>query len=188
MFQDISGLFLQILPESMKERECVLRMKMLSIAIVALLVLGFTATVAAGPSRGTGGRDGAGHLTLFAKDPSTGDIVPGGAWGIMSYQIPDGSQNAEKFVFSGHHLAPDTGYSLIYNPDPWPGYHFILLGKGTSDALGEVYFKGSFNFDGIFIGGEPAAEIRLVLSRDVGTSQLTGWNPAGYLFEERLKG
>ncbi|MDD1668771.1 MAG: hypothetical protein LUO97_03120 [Methanomicrobiales archaeon] len=159
-------------------------MKILSMAIAALLVLGFTGTVAAGTAQGISGRDRAGHLYLFEKNPSTWAIVAGGAWGIMSYQLPDGRRNMEKFVFSGHHLAPETDYSLIYNPDPWPGRSFVLLGKGTSDALGEVYFTGGFNFDAIFIGDEPAARFRLVLSSDVGPSQMTGWNPTEYLFEK----
>jgi hypothetical protein len=166
------------------KRECVLSVKILSMAIIALLAVGCVGTVAAGPAPGNNGRGRAGHVSLFEKDPSTWDIVAGGAWGVMSYQLPDGSRNLEQFVFSGHHLAPGTGYSLIYNPDPWPGRNFVLLGKGTSDASGEVHFKAGFNFDAIFLGDEPAAQFRLVLSRDVGTSQMTGWNPAGYLFEK----
>jgi hypothetical protein len=159
-------------------------MKILSIAIVALLALGCIGTVAAGAAQGINAKNRAVHLYLFEKDPSTWDVVAGGAWGIMSYQLPDGSTNVEKFAFSGHHLAPDKGFSLIYNPDPWPGRNFVLLGKGMSDATGELHFAGGFNFDGIFFGDEPATRFRLVLSSDVGTSQLTGWNPAEYLFEK----
>jgi hypothetical protein len=158
-------------------------MKILSTAIVALLVLGFIGTVAAGPAQGINGKGKAGYLYLFEKDPSTWDIVAGGAWGIMTYHVPDGSEVPRMFVFNGHQLAPDTDFSLIYNADPWPGYNLIVLGKGTSDAFGEVHIMGLFNFDAIFIGDKPAAKIWLVLSSDVKKGQMIGWNPTEYLFE-----
>jgi hypothetical protein len=158
-------------------------MKILSTAIVALLVLGFIGTVAAGPAQGINGKGKAGYLYLFEKDPSTWDTVAGGAWGIMTYHVPDGSEVPRMFVFNGHQLAPDTDFSLIYNADPWPGYNLIVLGKGTSDALGEVHIVGLFNFDAIFIGDKPAAKIWLVLSSDVKKGQMIGWNPTEYLFE-----
>jgi len=158
-------------------------MKMLSTAIAALLVLGFIGTVTAGPAQVIDRKGRADHLSFFEKDPSTWEVVEGGAWGAMIYRVPDGSEVPEKFVFNGHQLAPGTDFSLIYCPDPWPETNLIVLGKGTSDALGEVHIVGGFNFDGIFIGDEPAAKIWLVLSSDVGTSQMIGWNPTGYLFE-----
>jgi hypothetical protein len=158
-------------------------MKILSTAIAALLVLGFIGTVAAGPAQGINGKGRAGYLYLFEKDPSTWDIVAGGAWGILTYHVPDGSEVPRMFVFIGHQLAPDTDFSLIYNADPWPGYDLIVLGKGTSDALGKVHIVGLFNFDAIFIGDEPAARIWLVLSSDVKKGQMVGWNPTEYLFE-----
>ena len=158
-------------------------MKILSTAIVAILVLGFIGTVAAGPAQGINGKGKAEHLYFFEKDLSTWDIVAGGAWGIMTYHAPDGSEAPENFVFNGHQLAPDTDFSLIYCPDPWPETNLIVLGKGTSDAFGELHIAGGFNFDGISIGDEPAAKIWLVLSSDVGTNQMIGWNPTKYLFE-----
>jgi hypothetical protein len=158
-------------------------------AIITLVVLGFIGTVSAGPAQGIKGRGEIEHLYLVEKDPSTWEIVAGGAFGIMSYRVPERTDATEKFVFSGYRLAPDTGYSLIYSLDPWPGTGLIVLGQGTSDAFGVLHIEGGFNFGAVPMitdANQPGAKIWLVLSRDVGWDQMYGWNPTKYLFEYKF--
>ena len=129
------------------------------------------------------------HLYLFEKDPVTWQIVEEGAWGVVHYT----SSGPEfRFVFRGHGMAPDAEYTLIYYPDPWPGYGLMCLASGTADERGEVYIRGS-----VETGDLPAehdanldtgAKIWLVRSSDVScdTQQMEAWNPVEYLFENEL--
>jgi hypothetical protein len=168
--------------------------KFIAAAIAALLVIGFVGTVsAAQPAKGINGKGEAEHLYLFEKNPSDWSIVDGGAWGKMTFKVRDYTPAPEMFVFNGHQVEMGTEYSLIYYPDPWPGTGLMVLGTGTSDEFGDVHIAGEFDFDAIPIDGDEngaiengGAKIWLVLSGDTDGTQMTGWNPTGYLFEYQL--
>jgi len=166
-------------------------MNLKKLAILALIaVLGCStavSVVSAGPS-GPAGKSNVGHLYLYEKDPSTWQIVPGGAWGKMKYNL---SGPTFQFVFNGHGLVPGSNYTLMYYPDPWPGNGLICFGSGTANGYGDVHIQGAVNTgdlpaasDANYPGG---AKIWLVLSSDVscGTA-MVGWNPTEYLFEYKL--
>lgn len=129
----------------------------------------------------------ASQLYLYQKNPLNWDeIVSGGAWGKMMF-----NSDKSTFVFNGHALEPNTDFSLIYYPDPWPGDGLMVLGMGTSDANGNVHIAGNdFDFGLIPIESDlnkdNGAKIWLVLSSDVDDvdpTKMIGWNPTEYLFE-----
>jgi len=118
-------------------------------------------------------------LKLYEKDPSTWTIVEDGAYGHMRY-TPEATEL--NFVFKGFLLEPATDYSLIvYSPDSWPGVSSIILGTGTTDELGYVKIKNTID-----TGTLEDVKVWLVLSSDIGTTGMTGWNPTEYLFENNL--
>jgi len=148
------------------------------------------------------------RVFLYEKDPETWAVVGRGAWGFLDYR-PQGT--VFKFLFVGKKLEPGADYSLVYYPDPWPGdcgdanptTGVICLGSGTADVDGKVKIVGKGDPDSPFYavpqstGNLPAAcdanaeygaKIWLVLSSDVdcGNSQMTGWSPSEYLFENSL--
>jgi hypothetical protein len=150
--------------------------------------LGMKAAAAKIPN-GPAGKSHVGHLYLFEKDPVTWQILDGGAHGKMKYNL---SGHEFDFVFNGHGLEPDLGYTLIYYPDPWPGEGLICLGQGTADFDGNVHIKNSVDTgsmpsmsDDNYMSG---AKIWLVLSNDVDCvmQSMIGWNPTEYLFEYDL--
>jgi hypothetical protein len=59
-----------------------------------------------------------------------------GRWGKLDYSLWG---DTFKFSFSGRGLPPDTNYTLIYYPDPWPGDKggLICLGSGQTTPAGE---------------------------------------------------
>ena len=91
-------------------------------------------------------------------------------------------------------LTPNTGYSLIYYADPWPGNHpGALLGEGTSNADGNLTIKGNVNLGHDLPHPTDAnvsdgAKIWLVLSYDYDpvSMSMIDWNPGEYLFEYNL--
>ena len=136
---------------------------------------------------GPAGKSNIGHLYLYEKDPATWEIVEGGAWGKMKYNL----SGAEfEFVFNGHGLVPGENYTLLYYPDPWPGVGLICLGAGLANGGGDVHIMASVD-----TGTLPAdfdensgAKIWLVLSSDVDcvNDTMLGWTPTEYLFEYEL--
>lgn len=132
-------------------------------------------------------------------------------WGQMQYNLLG---DEFKFSFQGKKLLPDTDYTLIYYPDEWPGKGLICLGSNTANADGNMQIHGKLaipsglpapydkNFNPIAPSGAVGAKIWLVLSADVkcessgeidpetglpaDPAQMTGWNPAAYLFEGNL--
>jgi len=102
-----------------------------------------------------------------------------------------------EFQFLAQGLLPDTKYTLIYYPDPWPGNNLICLGAGQSAPLkdkkcgrrghgrwepesGSLFFRGNAdigteglpasydaNFNPTGPSGAVGAKIWLVLSDDV---------------------
>jgi polyhydroxybutyrate depolymerase len=136
-----------------------------------------------------------GELYLYEKNPSSGSIVPGGAWGKMSY-AREGP--AFEFVFSGYRLRAGVSYTLIYFPDPWPAEGLISLATAAGDSEGRVQVKGSVpvahlpaKYDANYPAG---AKIRLVLSEDIdwgkegsmARKRMRHWKPTQYLLEAQI--
>ena len=177
-------------------------MKKIATLLIVLLVLGVLVIGCTtpeidlsrkGPSR-PAGQSNIGHLYLYEKDPADWTIVEDDAWGKMKYNL---SGEEFEFVFNGHGLEPETEYTLIYYPDPWPGEGLICLGSGTANSGGNVHIAASVDtgdlpadYDDNALLLEPGAKIWLVLSADVDCesdpTQMIGWNPIEYLFEYDL--
>jgi len=167
--------------------------KLLMLAIVVAVVgslLGGSVVMAKG-KHGPAGKSNVAFLYLYEKDPSTWEIVDGGAWGKLKYNL---SGSTFDFVFNGHELEADTGYSLIYYADPWPGDNpGALIGSGTSNDEGNINLRGSVELntdlptptDANYPGG---AKIWLVLSSDYDATntKMIGWDPTEYLYEHNL--
>ena len=137
----------------------------------ALLMV--TAVFAAGPNGASGNSDMA-HLNLYEKD-SSWVIVEGGAWGKLNY-------DSDSFVFNGHGLEADTGYTLVrYDSVIWPKIE--CLASGTSNNGGNINLAGEI--------GSYGDKVWLVLTEDTNCEIgemgiMDGWNPAEYLFEDAL--
>lgn len=108
------------------------------IAGIALLVVSNPA-FAKGPSAQAGKSDTA-HLYLYQKDPSDWSIVSEGAWGKMKYGLTGPEFD---FVFNGHNLVPETDYTLIYYPDPWPGTGLMCLANGVTNGGGNLNLQAN---------------------------------------------
>jgi len=180
--------------------------KLLMLAIVVAVVgslLGGSVVMAKG-KHGPAGKSNVAFLYLYEKDPSTWEIVDGGAWGKLKYNL---SGSTFDFVFNGHELEAGGDYTLIYYPDPWPGDGLICLGSGTANDDGDVHIMGSVDTGDLPIPADKnnidnedryewinedynGAKIWLVLSDDVDcdndTNKMMGWNPTKYLFEYDL--
>ena len=153
--------------------------KYLILVFIALLMGAlFVGVLAAGPSK-PAGESNTGLLYLYEKDGDPDwNIVEGGAWGKMKYNL---SGEEFEFVFNGHGLVPDTGYTLIYWPEQWP--NVFCLGNGTTDEYGDVHIMCLVD-----IGDLIDAKIWLVPSNGVNCEDayIISWNPTEYLFEEEL--
>jgi len=158
--------------------------KILVIVVVVAMMTALIATpVMAAGKNGQSGKSNIGHLYLWEKDPTTWDIVEGGAWGKMKYNL---SGETFDFVFNGHELDPGLDYTLIYYPDPWPGEGLICLGSSTVNEKGDIHIKNSVETGGLPMASDEndGAKIWLVLTADVDCGAgMTGWNSAEYLFE-----
>jgi len=135
------------------------------------------------------------HLYLYEKTPveyGAWMIVEYASWGKMTLLF-----HKMFFVFNGHKLVADTEYALISYKEPgdaWPATENVILGTGTADADGNVHIMGVMPL--LVYNGYPTetsdeysgegAKIWLVLSSDMSGTTLQGWNPADYLFEEKL--
>jgi hypothetical protein len=109
-------------------------LKRLSVIFGSLFVLCLIAgpVLADGPS-GQAGKSSLAHLYLYEKNPSTWEIIQGGAWGEMQY-ISAGP--TFDFMFDGKKLNPGENCTLIYYPDPWPATGLICLAAGTAKCSG----------------------------------------------------
>ena len=131
-------------------------------------------------------------LYLYEKDPSNWQIVEDGAWGKLRYNLYG---TEFEYGFNGHGLESCTDYSLIYYPEPqttWP-WGVIIIDGGMTNNGGNINLAGSVDL-GMDLDGpadpynpEGGAKIWLVLTADINaSSQLQGWNPTEYLFENNL--
>ena len=137
---------------------------------------------------------------LYEKDPTTWDVIGNGGVAMMKY-MPEAT--VFYFQLMARKLLPETEYTLIYYPDPWPGSGLICLGSGCSDEYGGLRINGYYcptnpNYSPpISTGNMPApgdenygygAKIWLVLSSDVDcvNQQMIAWQPTTYLFENAL--
>jgi hypothetical protein len=162
-----------------------------TLATVPVIIF-FMICLIVGPTiakNGPRGKSLVGHLYLFEKDPDTWEVVEGGAWGKMKYNL-----QGEEFdiVFNGHGLESGQSYTLIYYPDPWPGNGLICLGEGTANGDGNVHIKDKVDTGDMPADGDDnfscGAKIWLVLSGDVecDNQNMIGWQPEEYLFEYNL--
>lgn len=126
-------------------------------------------------------------MYLYEKDPVTSEILEGGAWGKMKYNL-SGAEFG--FVFNGHGLVPGENYTLLYYPDPWPGVGLICLGAGLANGGGDVHIMASVDTGTLpaELDENSGAKIWLVLSSDVDcvNDTMLGWTPTEYLFEYEL--
>jgi hypothetical protein len=141
------------------------------------------------------------NLYLYEKDPDANwAVVAGGAWGKYNYKLSGtGDQTSISGVFNGHGLTVGDNYSLIYYPEvafnPWPagGYGVVIIGSAIADIGGNVHITGTATIGspdnqpavGDYIG-QTGNKIWLVMSSDLTGSVMTAWNPAEYLFENKL--
>jgi hypothetical protein len=157
-------------------------------ALVIVMSLMLSPAFAKGKSD-PAGKSNVGHLYLYEKDSETWEIVEGGAWGKMKYNL---SGPTFDFVFNGHSLAIGQDYTLIYYPDPWPGEGLICLGSGKANKGGNVHIIGSVDTgdlpNEIDENYPDGAKIWLVLTDDVDCDQakMVGWDASAYLFEYDL--
>jgi hypothetical protein len=175
--------------------------KLILVATIFLAVASlFSAQGVAAKGKVTPAADNPNNLYLYPKDPTTWDIIEGGAWGKYNYQISGTGDDTEASgVFNGHGLVAGTDYSLIYYlevaPNPWPagGYAVVVIGEGTANNGGNVHITGTATIGysdtqpdvGDYIG-QTGDKIWLVLSSDLEDSVMTAWNPSEYLFEYKL--
>ena len=182
-----------------------------TVAVIALTTILIATPVLAAGKNGPAGKSNIGHLYLYQKDETTWEIVEGGAWGKLKYNL---SGPTFKFVFNGHSLDPAKEYSLIYYADfenrfaMWGGNNpGALIASGTSNEGGELHLGGSVelnmdlpcppdaNIDVHDYSGPPdyyahahGAKIWLVPSEFYNESiyQVITWNPSTFLFESDL--
>ena len=159
----------------------------LIVLVMGALVIGELAAKEGNIPHKPAGNSNLAPAYVYEKDSDTWDIVEGGAWGKMKYNL---SGETFDFVFNGHGLEPGWDYTLIYYPDPWPGSGLICLGNGIVNDEGNIHIAESVDIDTNLPADwdEPeyeGAKIWLVLSADVDCDEelMTGWNPTEYLFE-----
>jgi hypothetical protein len=116
-------------------------------------------------------------LKLYAKDPKTWRIRPGGAHGTLIYNEKTG-----QFTFAASKLKPLSGYLLVRNADTPPTGD--LLARGTTNEAGELRLSGRWN--------DWTKRFWLVSREDLtirgNRVTLIAWNPERYLFEEKVPG
>jgi len=138
---------------------------------------------------GQAGKSNRAHLYLYEKDNTSWEIVEGGGWGKMHYNLAGSSF---ELVFNGHMLPIGQDYTLIYYPDPWPGDGLICIGDGTVNDDGNIHIKGEADTGDLPFESDEnhpdGAKIWLVLSADVDCDGafMSGWNGPAYLFEYDL--
>jgi len=146
------------------------RVLFIAAAVALVMVLGAAPVLAAkGDNPANDKEEGVGNanvafLYLYEKDAGW-NIVWDGAWGKMNFKL-DGTSLA--FVFNGHKLEKNTGYSLVYWPENWP--NVLVLAQGSTNNGGNIHIAGTADLTGETNGS------------------MTDWDPSAYLFEHNLIG
>lgn len=116
-------------------------------------------------------------LALYAKDPDTWKIRPGGASGTLEFDGQSG-----RFTFTARQLQPDNGYLLVRYAGGLPIAD--LLAEGVTDGRGGLRLSGTWR--------DWTGKIWLVTARDLvataGRVRPAAWHPEEYLFEEKVLG
>ena len=169
------------------------------IAMIMVIMIGITGIVSASPYDE--------KVSLDNKDPSTWMEIDDMTYATVYY-----SSVGEEFAWNivGKGLTPNTGYSLIYYADPWPGNNpGALIAAFTTDGLGVFNEFGYTELnmdlphpDDYNANPDPdycnhsngfddyehccGAKLWVVLTEDYNEPAMEGWNPAEYLFETDL--
>ena len=120
-------------------------------------------------------------LELENKDnnwnPKTGD----GIKGTLTFKSPYDTFDYHLIVQG---LQADTGYSLIYYKDPWPGVGSIRIREFVTNSTGDADVSGSIDLNTDL----HSAKIWVILSDDWDNTaqKMTGWHTDKYLFEMNL--
>jgi hypothetical protein len=129
------------------------------------------------------------YLLLYEKNPDTWDIIEGGAWGNLKYNLAGSEFVYELYAFG---LKRTENYHLIYYADPWPGNNpGKLIATFSPDTTDYIYGEGSVDLnmdlphpdDDNYPDG---AKLWLVPESDYENEQMTAWVPEDYLFENNL--
>jgi len=154
--------------------------RFLFILLLSALVIAFSAfaCMAAKPCPEAKAERGNKQLLLYAKNPSTWNIVKAGACGKMIYNESTGA-----FTLTASRLSPHTAYALIRYADAPPGAE--ILARGVSDDRGSLEMAGVWrNWTRKFwlVSGED------VTGKAGEAGSLRAWRPDRYLFEEKPLG
>ena len=136
-------------------------------------------------------RSNSGVLSLENKtgDPDWNEI-PDQTFGTLGYNLFGPTFD---YDLNAQGLTPNTSYSLIYAPDPWP--QATGTGENTRIAMGSTDGTGNLALSGsIDLGYDlphpndtnSGAKIWVVLSADHDGIKMIAWNPSAYLFEHEL--
>ncbi len=132
-------------------------------------------------------------LMLYKKHPSTWQPIQTSE--IAGEMIFNSTGPEFSYIFDGIGLNPAKNYSLIYYPDPWPGWNLLVLGSGTPETDGTLHIENSLEtgdlpFDGLgYYSWGYGAKIWLVLTSDVSSNspkRVIGWHQSQFLFENNL--
>jgi len=116
-------------------------------------------------------------LRLFAKNPATWKIIPGGAKGLLSFD-----ENTGRFTFTAEKLRPLKEYSLVRHSD---GETLgDLLASGRTDRDGRLSLAGTWQTWRGKVWLVPTE----VTAPSAGRLRLTAWRPKQVLFEEKVLG
>lgn len=130
-------------------------------------------------------------LVLENKNPTDWTVIEDGIQANLNYNPAGPLFN---YYLTGTVGEGNTGYSLIYYADPWPGSNpGALIGTGASDSSGNIEFSGSAEFpNGIPVDTDAnypdGAKVWLLPSDcyDPDTNAVIKWQPGRYLFEYEL--
>ena len=166
------------------------KIAILGITVALLLALVAVPAMAAPGKHGPAGKSNVAFLYLYEKDPSTWEIVDGGAWGKLKYNL---AGPEFEYVFNGHGVMPDTGYSLVYYrdyvPEVWP-HPVTVIAQGAPNAGGNIHLAGSVDLGKdlpeLDDANYPGAKIWLVPTYHIAEGKIVPWIPTEILFEHDL--
>ena len=117
------------------------------------------------------------RLSLFAKDPTTWQIIGEGGRGTLSFNRESGA-----FTFVARRLHPNSGYALVRHTERT--FSGDLLAQHATDQTGELKLSGTWREWSGKIWLVPVADISVTGRR----ATLLAWHPEQILFEEKVLG